>query len=165
MERHILRKRTYSSHIFFRGPGGANACTPCKLVRDDLIGCVSLARQQFSSLSKSARVVFISWSPSGYTPVIPYCLDVQSYPCLLITAWQHVKAHGVTRNEPKIYVICYITLVYLVSLTVRHCYWTIQRRNHFFGSSDILSTNYTYLINVTFLFARDYMVSIIPIWY
>ena len=31
-------------------------------------------------------------------------------PCLLITTWQLIKAHGVTRNEPKIYLICYITL-------------------------------------------------------
>ena len=31
-------------------------------------------------------------------------------PCLLITTWQLVKPHGVTRNEPKIYVNChYIT--------------------------------------------------------
>ena len=29
--------------------------------------------------------------------------------CLLITMWQLVKAHGVTRNEPKIHVIYYIT--------------------------------------------------------
>ena len=28
VERHILRERTSSSHIFFRVPGGTNACTP-----------------------------------------------------------------------------------------------------------------------------------------
>ena len=61
------------------------------------------------TLSKSDRVVLITWSPSGYTPVVPDCPDVLSYPCLLITAWQLVKAHRVTRNEPKIHVICYIT--------------------------------------------------------
>ena len=59
-------------------------------------------------LSKSDRVV-ISWSPSGYTPVRPDCPDALSPPCLLITTWQLVKAHGVTRNEPKIHFICHIT--------------------------------------------------------
>ena len=77
---------------------------PCKLVRDDLIGRVSHARLRFSAL------VLIPWSPSGYTPVVPDCPDVLLYPCLLITTWRLVKAHGVTRNEPKIHVICYITL-------------------------------------------------------
>ena len=62
--------------------------------------------------SKSDRVVFITWSPSGYTPVVIECPDVQSYLCLLITAWKLVKAHGVTRNEPKIHIICYITKVF-----------------------------------------------------
>ena len=50
-----------------------------------------------------------SWSPSCYTPVWPDCHDALSSPCLLITIWPLVKAHGVTRNEPKIHVICYIT--------------------------------------------------------
>ena len=35
-----------------------------------------------------------------------------SYPCLLITAWELVKEHGVTRNELKIHGICYITCVW-----------------------------------------------------
>ena len=45
MERHILRERT-SFHIFFREPGGANACIPLQAVSSErsLIGCVSLAR-------------------------------------------------------------------------------------------------------------------------
>ena len=60
-------------------------------------------------LSDSDRVVLITWSPSGYTPFVPDCPDGLSYPCLLIRAWQLVKAHGVTRNQPKIHVICHIT--------------------------------------------------------
>ena len=68
-----------------------------------LIGCVSHAWLPIpSNLSKSDRVVFIKWSPSGYTPVISDCLDRLSSLCLLITGWQLVKAHRVARNEPKI---------------------------------------------------------------
>ena len=94
---------------FFRGPGGANACTPLQ-AETPLIGCVSLARLPIlSSLSKSNRVVLIMWPPSGYTPVGPNCPDALSSPYLLITTWQLVKAYRVTRNEPKIHIIRYIT--------------------------------------------------------
>ena len=61
-----------------------------------LIGCVSLARLSIlCTLSKS---------------VGPDCPDALPSLCLLITTWQLVKAHRVTRNEPKIHVIYYITL-------------------------------------------------------
>ena len=60
-------------------------------------------------LSKSDRVVLITWSPSSYTPVRPECPVAPSSPCLPIKMWQLTKAHGVTRNAPKIHVICYIT--------------------------------------------------------
>ena len=61
------------------------------------------------TLSKSDRVVITS---RGLLPVT-HLLDrtALSSPCLLITTWQLVKAHGVIRNEPKIYVICYITII------------------------------------------------------
>ena len=62
------------------------------------------------NLSKSARVVLITWSPSGYTPVGPDCPDVLPSLCLQITG-QLVRTHGVTRNEPKIHDICNITVV------------------------------------------------------
>ena len=84
---------------------------PCKLVITPLVGCVSLARLRFSALSKSHHVVLITWSPSGYIPVRPKWHDRPSSSCLLIKMWQLTKAHGVTWNEPKIHVICYITLV------------------------------------------------------
>ena len=77
---------------------------PWKLVRDDLT-LWSAACPWFDSdsllLSKSDRVVIITWSPSGYTPVVSDCPDVLSYPCLLITAWQLVKALGVTRERTE----------------------------------------------------------------
>ena len=64
------------------------------------------------TLSKSHHVVLITWSLSGYTPVRP------EYPdhAILFTN-QNVtagQAHGVTRNEPKIHGICYITLCLVV---------------------------------------------------
>ena len=76
VERHILREKTSSSHIFFQEPGSANACTPCKLVRDDLISCVSLARLLFSALHLNLTAWFSSRFPlSGYTPVVLECPD------------------------------------------------------------------------------------------
>ena len=74
-----------------------------------LIGCVSLARLRFSALCLNLTTWF---SSRGLLPVThllyPSALIVLS--CLLITTWQLIKVHGVTRNEPKIHGICYITL-------------------------------------------------------
>ena len=108
MERHIFRERT-SSQIF-REPVSANACIPLQVVSSEtpLPRCMSLARLSILCLSKSDYVV-ISWSPSGYIPVVPDCHDVLSSPCLLITAWQQ----GDTRNDSKIHVICYITFIHI----------------------------------------------------
>ena len=106
VERYILGERT-SSHIFFREPAGANACTPLQ-TEIPLIGCVTLARLWFSALSKTDRVVLIMWSPCGYTPVRLRWPDAPSSSCLLIKMWLLDKAH-----EPKIHVICYITFSYL----------------------------------------------------
>ena len=76
VERHILRERTSSSHIFFQKPGGANACTPLQARQrqpDQL--CVSRLTAILCTLPKSDCVVLITWSPSGYTPVVPDCPD------------------------------------------------------------------------------------------
>ena len=110
-ETHILRERTSSSHIFFREPGGANACTPlqARQRRLSLASCPSLDCDSLHSL-KSDRMILITWSPSGYTPVQPKWPDAPSSSYLLIKMWQLAKAHGVTWNEPKMYVICYITI-------------------------------------------------------
>ena len=108
VERHILRERT-SSHIFFREPMGANPCKPlASLDTSDRLR-VPHSTAILSTLSKSDHVVLITWSPSGYTPVRAVCPDTPSSSCLLIKMWQLTKAPGVTRNEPKIHVICYIT--------------------------------------------------------
>ena len=107
---------------------GARGCKrlhhpPCKpyLQRrpNPLIAACPLARLSIlCTQSKSDRVV-ITWSPSSCTPVGPDYPDALSSPCLLITTWQLVKAHGVTRNESKIHVIFYITLL-------RH--WSLLKR-------------------------------------
>ena len=74
-----------------------------------LLGCVSLARQQLSALCLNLTAWFSSRGLLPVTPQLyPSTLIVQS--CLLITTWQLIKAHGVTRNEPKIHGMCYITI-------------------------------------------------------
>ena len=101
-----------------------------------LIDCMSLAWLRvpcstviLCTLSKSECVVLITWSPSSYTPVWPKWPDIPSSSCLLIKMWQLVKAHGVTRNEPKIHVICYITL-YSYWIVI-NCTFTFQTTNIF----------------------------------
>ena len=47
-ETYTQRGDSFLFHIFFRDPGGTNACTPCKPFRlrrpNPLLGCMSLAR-------------------------------------------------------------------------------------------------------------------------
>ena len=108
MKRHILRERN-SSHIFFQEPEGVPTLAyPCKLVRDDLISCVSHARLWFSALCLNLTAWFSSRGLLLVThQLYPSALIVLS--CLLITTWQFVKTHRVTRNEQKIHGIRYIT--------------------------------------------------------
>ena len=92
-----------------RSQGVPTLAPPCKLIRDDLISCVSLARLRISALCPNLTAWF---SSHGLLPVthLLYPSAKIVLACLLITAWQFVIAHGVTRNEPKIHGICYITL-------------------------------------------------------
>ena len=110
VDRHILRERSSSSHIFFQEPAGGNACTPlqARQRRPDRL-LVPHSTAILCTLSKSDRVVLIMWSPPGYTPVRPECPDTPSSSCLLIKMWQLTKAHRITRNETKVHVMCYIT--------------------------------------------------------
>ena len=111
MERDILRERT-SSHISFREPGGANAYTHLQ-TETPLIGCMSLARLRFCALGPNLTTW---WESRGLLPVthLLYPTALIALPCLLITTWQLVKAHGVTRNESIIHSICYITVVIIL---------------------------------------------------
>ena len=119
MERHILREGTSSCPISSSWSQGVpTLASPCEQYCQRrltlLIGCVSLARLSILtglSVKISPRDFHITWSPSGYTPLRPAYPDALSSPCLLITTWQLVKAHGVISNEPKIHVNSqYITI-------------------------------------------------------
>ena len=46
--------------------------------------------------------------------------------CLLITTWQLVKAHRITRNEPKIHGICYMTFVLRISPSLIEEKWIMR---------------------------------------
>ena len=115
-ETYNQRENFFLSYNFFRRPGGANACTLLQTVSSEtsetpLIGCLYLARLSIlCSVWIWPRDSHITWSPSGYTPARPACHNALPSPCIQIITWQLVKAHGATRNEPKIYDICYITL-------------------------------------------------------
>ena len=110
MERHILRERT--SHIFFLGASGCQCFHPLASSSETpLLSWVSHAWLWFSALCLNLTMWFSSRGLLLVAHLLyPSALIVLSYPCLNITAWQLVKAHGVTRNKLKIHVICYITL-------------------------------------------------------
>ena len=102
MERHILRERT-SSHIFFREPGGTNACTPWQ-AKTPLISCVSLAQLWISALCPNLT----TWFSSRGLLLVTHLLYLTALMCCHIpvySSWKLVKAYGVTRNKPKIHVI------------------------------------------------------------
>ena len=73
-----------------------------------LIGCVSLAWLRFSALCPNLTAWFSSRGPFPVTHLFDLS-DLIVLSCLLITMWQHLKALGVTKNEPKTHGICYIT--------------------------------------------------------
>ena len=136
-ERHIFRGRTSSCSISSScGQGVPTLAPPCKLVRDpsDRLR-VPRSTAILCSLSKSDRVVLITpSSPSGYTPVRPECPDTPSSSCLLIKMWQLTKAHRVTRNQPKIHVICYIT----IQIFRRFLYFAFLNIHRWFNIIDII---------------------------
>ena len=70
-----------------------------------LIGCVSLARLRFSALC----LVLTAWFPPRGLLLVTHLSALIVMSCLLIKMWHLAKAPGVTRNKPKIHVICYIT--------------------------------------------------------
>ena len=109
-ETYTQRRDFFLSHIFFREPGGANVCNPLvshviREVRDasDQLRVPGLTPNSLFCLNMT------TWLSRGLLPVGPVCSDALSSPCLQITTWQLDKAHGITRNELKIHVICYIT--------------------------------------------------------
>ena len=89
-----------------RSHGVPTLALPCKLIRDELIGCVPHAWLRFSTLCLNLT----AWLSRGLLPVthLLYLSALIVLLCILITRWQLGIAHGVTRNEPKIHGICYI---------------------------------------------------------
>ena len=107
VERHIYSERG----LLLPGARGCQRLHPLASSSEVLlIGCVFLAQLQFSALYLNLTAWF---SSRGLLPVThllyPTALIMLSSSCLLIKMWQFAKAHGVTRNELKIHVICYIT--------------------------------------------------------
>ena len=112
MERHILREGTSSCPISSSGIQGVPTLSPpCKPYHQRSLwpAAYPWLDSRFSALCLKSDHVVITWSPPGYTPVEPDRPDALSFLCLLITMWQLVKAHWVTRNEPKIHVVYRIT--------------------------------------------------------
>ena len=91
-ERHILRERNSSSHIFFREPGDANACPSLQTrQRRPLIGCVSLARLRFSALCPNLLYNMTVYSLTFYKEiysdgVLSYFRRLLAWPSLLSSA-------------------------------------------------------------------------------
>ena len=74
-----------------------------------LIGYMSHVQLQFSALCLNLTAWFSLRDLLPVTHLLYPTVQIM-LPCLLITMWRLVKAHGVTMNKPKIHGICYITL-------------------------------------------------------
>ena len=74
----------------------------CKLVRDDLISCVFLARLRFSELCLNLTAWFSSRDLLSVTHLLySTALIVLSYLCLLITTWQLSNQTGSLETNQK----------------------------------------------------------------
>ena len=87
---------------------GARGCQPlhppCKLVRDasDRLR-VPRSTAILCTLSKSDHVVLITWSPSGYTPVVPDSSDravIYLFTNENVTACQSIRGHSERTENP-----------------------------------------------------------------
>ena len=90
-----IRERTYCSRSFFLEPGDANTCTPLQARQRRLWSAACPTPDSNSlPLPKSDRVVLLSWSPSGYTPVVPDSPDhALLYTNHNVTACQSARGH------------------------------------------------------------------------
>ena len=102
VERHILRERA-SSHIFFREPWECQRLDPLSSWDTSDRLHVSHSTVILCTLSKSDRVVLITWSPCGYTPVVPDCPDravIFSITNQNVTACQSTRGHYERTENP-----------------------------------------------------------------
>ena len=102
-----------------RSQGVPTLAPPYKLIRDNLIGCVSHAWLRFSTFCLNLTIWFSSHGPLPVTRLFNLSTLIM-LSCLLITTWQLVKTHGVTKNELKIHGICYITHIYVYIYIYTH---------------------------------------------
>ena len=111
-----MEREDFFFPYFFREPGIANVCTLLQARQRQLWSatCPSLD-SRFSALCLNLTVWF---SSRVFLPVthLLYPTALIVLPCLLITTWQFLKAHGVIRNELKIHGICYITLIQSIEI-------------------------------------------------
>ena len=116
MQTNILREGTSSCPISSSGSEGVPTlsppCTPYRQRRPRRLwsAAYSWPDSRFSGLCLNLTVWF-SYHVVSFS--LHTCRTRQprrtTIPCLLITTWRLVKAHGVTWTEPKIHVIYYIT--------------------------------------------------------
>ena len=101
LERHILRKRTSSSHICFQEPGGCQRLHPLASSSEmPMVGWVSLVRLRFSALCLNLTAWFSSRDPLPVTYLFDLgALIVMS--CLLIKMCQLAKHTGSLGTNQK----------------------------------------------------------------
>ena len=110
-----MGRETYTQRedFFFpsssRSQGVPTLAPPCKLRHLCLAVCPLLDCYSLHSLNLIAGFSSCDLLPVTHL-LYPSALIVVSSSCLLIKMWEIAKALGVTRNELKIHVICYITL-------------------------------------------------------
>ena len=102
VERHILREGTSSSHIFYRESGGANTWTPFQVRQRHLWSAACPMLDWFSALCLNLpHMVLITWSPSGYTTVVPdYSDHAVSFTNHNVTACQSTWGHKERAKNP-----------------------------------------------------------------
>ena len=102
VERHILRNRTSSFHIFFQESGGTNACTPLQArQRRPLIGCMSFSRLRFSELCLNLTAWFSSRDLLSVTHLLyPSALIVLLFSNHNVTACQSTRGHQERTKNP-----------------------------------------------------------------
>ena len=108
-ETYTLREDSFP--YFLPGARGCQRLHPFASSSDTPRLCIPRSTAILRILSKSA------WFPSRDLLPVTHLFDLSALirlSCLLITTWQLVKAHRVSRNKPKIHDICYITPCLLV---------------------------------------------------
>ena len=118
------QREDYFFSYLLPGAGGCQRLHPiASSLETPLIGCMSLARLLLC-------LNLTAWFSSRGLLLVTHLFDQSALivlSCLLITTWQLVKAHGVSRNKLKIHGIYYITDVFckLWMSIINLLIWTI----------------------------------------